>query len=105
MTAAVTLLPVYHRFCDIGILLLVVPWLIQELCYRPRWRAWFSLCLLGLLYFSWERRIPIDHLLGAQHKAAALLYFRGDALVVFVLSCTLLSEMFLYGRLRPTGTS
>lgn len=104
-TAAFTLLPVYHRFCDIGILLLVVPWLIQELCRRPRWQVWFSLGLLGLLYFSWERRIPIDHLSGVQLRIAAPLYFRGDALIVFLLSCTLLSEMFLYGRLRRTETS
>jgi hypothetical protein len=103
-TAAFTLLPVYHRFCDIGILFLVAPWLIRELCRGPRWQAWVSLCLLGLLYFSWERRIPIDHLSGTQLKVVAPLYFRGDALIVFVLACTLLSEMLMYGRLHRTET-
>jgi hypothetical protein len=102
--AALTLLPVYHRFCDIGILLLVSPWLIREFSHRPQWRAWFSLCLLGLLYFSWERRIHFDHLSGVQFKLAAPLYFRGDALLVFLLACTLLSEMLSYKRLRPVET-
>ena len=102
--AAFTLLPVYHRFCDIGILLLVIPWLIQELSRGLRWKAWFSLCLLGLLYFSWERRIHLDHLSGVQLKLAAPLYFRGDALLVFILACTLLSEMLTYKRFRPTET-
>ena len=102
-TAVVTLLPVYHRFCDIGILLLVFPWLLEELCRRPRWQAWFSLCLLGLLYFSWERRIPFDHLSGLQLKVAEPLYYRGDALIVFILACTLLSVMLTYMRARSTG--
>jgi hypothetical protein len=102
-TAALTLLPVYHRFCDIGILLLVIPWLLGELCSRPRWQAWFSLCLLGLLYFSWERRIPFHDLSGLQLKVAEPLYYRGDALIVFILACTLLSVMLTYTRLRPTA--
>jgi hypothetical protein len=103
-TAAMTLLPVYHRFCDIGILLLVIPWLIREFSHRPRWQAWFCLCLLGLLYFSWERRINLDHLSGMQFELAGFLYFRGDAFLVFILACTLLSEMLIDKRLRPTET-
>jgi hypothetical protein len=102
VTAALTLLPVYHRFCDIGILLLVTPWLIREFSRKPRWQAWFSLCLLGLLYFSWERRIHLDQLSGMQFELAGLLYFRGDALLVFILACTLLSETFAQGMSRPT---
>jgi hypothetical protein len=102
-TAVLTLLPVYHRFCDIGILLLVFPWLLGELCSRPRWQAWFSICLLGLLYFSWERRIPFERLSGSQLKIAEPLYYRGDALIIFILACTLLSVMLTYMRTRSTG--
>jgi len=65
--------------------------------------AWISLCLLGLLYFSWERRIHLDHLSGVQLKLAAPLYFRG-MLCSSSYWLHLLSEMLTYKRLRSTET-
>src|SRR5882757_2746697 len=92
--AALTLLPVYHRFCDIGVLLLAVPWVVQEFSQRPKWQALISAPLLALLYFSWERRIHIDQLAGVQLNVARFLYYRGDALLVVFLACVLLFAMY-----------
>jgi hypothetical protein len=95
--AVLTLLPVYHRFCDIGILLLAVPWVIQEFSQGPKWQAWLSAFLLALLYFSWERRIHLDQLAdirGIQLNVVRFLYYRGDALLVVLLACVLLSVMY-----------
>jgi hypothetical protein len=95
--AVLTLLPVYHRFCDIGVLLLAVPWIVQEFSQRPKWQALLSAPLLALLYFSWERRIHLDHLAGIQGlqlKVVRFLYYRGDALLVVLLACVLLSAMY-----------
>jgi len=91
--AALTLLPVYHRFCDIGVLLLAVPWVVQEFSQRPKWQALVSAPLLALLYFSWERRIHLDQLAGVQLNVARFLYYRGDALLVVFLACVLLIAM------------
>lgn len=92
--AALTLLPVYHRFCDIGILLLVAPWVIREIHRGARWQAIISLPILGALYFSWERRIHLDRFSGTGLKLIQFLYYRGDAVLVLVLACVLLSAMF-----------
>jgi hypothetical protein len=95
--AVLTLLPVYHRFCDIGVLLLAVPWVVQEFSQRPKWQALLSVPLLALLYFSWERRIHLDHLAGIQGlqlNVVRFLYYRGDALLVVLLACVLLSAMY-----------
>jgi hypothetical protein len=93
--AVLTLLPVYHRFCDIGVLLLVVPWVIQGFSERPKWQAFLSALLLALLYFSWERRINLDQLAGIQLNIVRFLYYRGDALLVVLLACVLLSAMYV----------
>jgi hypothetical protein len=53
--------------------------------------------LLALLYFSWERRIHLDQLAGIQGirlNVAQFLYYRGDALLVVLLACVLLSTMY-----------
>jgi hypothetical protein len=53
--------------------------------------------LLALLYFSWERRIHLDHLAGIQGlqlNVVRFLYYRGDALLVVLLACVLLSAMY-----------
>ena len=92
--AVLTLLPVYHRFCDIGILLLALPWVVQEFSQRPRWQSLLSAPLLALLYFSWERRIHLDHMVGIQLNVVRFLYYRGDALLVVLLACVLLSAMY-----------
>jgi len=91
--AVLTLLPVYHRFCDIGVLLLAVPWVVQEFSQRPKWKALLSASLLALLYFSWERRIHLDRWAGIQLDVVRFLYYRGDALLVVVLACVLLSAI------------
>jgi len=90
--ADLTLLPVYHRFCDIGVLLLVLPWVVRE--FSQRWQASLSALLLGLLYFSWERRINLDRLAGVPLDIVRFLYYRGDALLVVLLACVLLSAMY-----------
>jgi hypothetical protein len=95
--AVLTLLPVYHRFCDIGVLLLTVPWVVHEFSQRPKWQALISAPLLALLYFSWERRIHLDQLAGTpgvRVNVVRFLYYRGDALLVVLLACVLLSAMY-----------
>jgi len=95
--AVLTLLPVYHRFCDIGVLLLAVPWVVQEFSKRPKWQAILSAPVLALLYFSWERRIHLDQPAGTQGirlNVLRFLYYRGDALLVVLLACALLSAMY-----------
>jgi hypothetical protein len=97
--AVLTLLPVYHRFCDIGVLLLAVPWVLQGFSQRPKWQALLSALLLALLYFSWERRIHLDQLAGIrgiQLNVVRFLYYRGDALLVVLLACVLLSAMYAF---------
>ena len=93
--AVLTLLPVYHRFCDIGVLLLVVPWVVRGFSQRPRWQAFLSALLLALLYFSWERRIHLDQMAGIRLNIVRFLYYRGDALLVVLLACVLLSAMYV----------
>jgi hypothetical protein len=92
--AALTLLPVYHRFCDIGVLLVVVPWLVQGFSRNSNWQVWVSAALLALLYFSWERRIHLERLSGIVLDIVRFLYYRGDALLVVLLACVLLSAMY-----------
>jgi hypothetical protein len=92
--AALTLLPVYHRFCDIGVLLLAVPWVAQGFSERPRLQVILAVPLLALLYFSWERRIHLDRLAGVALNVVRFLYYRGDALLVVFLACLLLSAMY-----------
>jgi hypothetical protein len=102
--ASMTLLPVYHRFCDIGVLLLVVPWLLWEFSKRPSWQSWTSLPLLMLLYFSWERRIDLNLFHGKSLAVMRFLYYRGDPLLVLLLTCVLVSAMYASNR-RALRTS
>lgn len=96
--AAVTLLPVYHRFCDIGILLLIAPWLIREFSEGARWQAWVSLPMLATLYVSWERRIHLDRISGRALAPIEFLYYRGDAVIVLLLACVIVSSMLRIAR-------
>jgi hypothetical protein len=105
--AAITLLPVYHRFCDIGVLLIVVPWLLWELSKGPSWPSWTtwtSMLLLMLLYFSWERRINLNLFHGNSLAIMQFLYYRGDPLLVLLLACVLLSAMYASNR-HPLAAS
>ena len=92
--AALTLLPVYHRFCDIGVVLLVVPWVVQGFSQSARLQVFLSAPLLALLYFSWERRIHLDRLAGVGLDFVQFLYYRGDAFLVVLLACLLVSAMY-----------
>jgi hypothetical protein len=91
--APLTLLPVYHRFCDIGVLLLAAPWVLRQFASRPRWQAWAAAVLLLGLYFSWERRIHLDRFSGVAFHLIQFLYYRGDAVLVLLLTAALLSVM------------
>ena len=107
--AILSLLPVYHRFCDIGLVLFVIPWLIHSLSTHPRWHSWLSLPILFLLYFSWERRISLDHLRVPARHVVEFLYYRGDPLLLLALTCILLLAMYSVanqpdqGPWRPLG--
>jgi hypothetical protein len=92
--AVMTLLPTYHRFCDIGILLLAVPWVVRELTRQPRWHALLAAPILLLLYFSWERRIHLEKFSGVQLEIVKFFYYRGDAVLVALLACILISAMY-----------
>jgi hypothetical protein len=94
--SVLTLLPVYHRFCDIGVLLVAVPWLVHGFSRRPKWQVLVSALLLALLYFSWERRIHLDRFSGIGLDVVRFLYYRGDALLVVLLACVLLSAMYAF---------
>jgi hypothetical protein len=92
--AILTLMPVYHRFCDIGMILFVLPWIIQRFPSEMRWQPWLALPLVSLLYFSWERRIHIDSLSGTGHGVIQFLYYRGDPLLLLILTATLIAALY-----------
>jgi hypothetical protein len=71
-----------------------VPWLVQGFSRNSNWQVWVSAALLALLYFSWERRIHLDRLSGIGLDVVRFLYYRGDALLVVLLACVLLSAMY-----------
>lgn len=91
--AAMTLLPVYHRFCDIGVLLLIVPWLLWEFRRGARWQAWVALPMLCALYVSWERRIHLERIHGPALAPVEFLYYRSDALLVLLLAAVLVCAL------------
>jgi hypothetical protein len=92
--AVMTLLPVYHRFCDIGLVLFVVPWLIQQASQRTHRVAWAVAAIVGLLYFSWERRIHLENFSGWLLSCLQFLYFRGDAVLILLLAAILVSILY-----------
>ena len=87
--AIVSLLPVYHRFCDIGLMLFVVPWLIHRVTHNTAALDMAIAVVLGLLYFSWERRIHLERFHGTILRVVEFLYYRGDALLVLTLAVLL----------------
>jgi hypothetical protein len=101
VVAVMTLLPVYHRFCDIGLILFVIPWLIQRVPNRIRPTGWGVALLLGLLYFSWERRVHLDRLSGRLLDWSEFLYYRGDALLILILAGVLIATLYLESRAEP----
>jgi len=96
--AVLSLLPVYHRFCDIGLLILVLPWLIRRLAKRVDTLGVVVTIILGLLYFSWERRIHLDRLSGRTLRLVEFLYYRGDALLVLLLAALLVASFYRASR-------
>jgi hypothetical protein len=57
--------------------------------------------ILGLLYFSWERRINLDRLSGTMLRVVEFLYYRGDALLVLTLAALLVAAMYRESREEP----
>ena len=90
----VSLLPVYHRFCDIGLLLFVLPWLIRRLSRQIDVLGVTVSMIMGLLYFSWERRINLHRFSGGALRTLEFFYYRGDALLVFTLAVILVCMMY-----------
>lgn len=95
---AMTLLPVYHRFCDIGVLLLVVPWMLLEFRKGARWQAQVALPILLALYVSWERRVHLERIQGPALAPLEFLYYRGDAILVLLLAAVLVSALLQTAR-------
>jgi hypothetical protein len=91
--AVMSLLPVYHRFCDIGLLIFVLPWLIRRLARRVDILGVLVTIILGLLYFSWERRIHLDRLSGTVLRIVEFFYYRGDALLILTLAALLVAAI------------
>jgi len=89
-----TLLPVYHRFCDIGLVLFVFPLLIQKASRQMRVTGWTVTLILGLLYFSWERRMHLERLNGSLLRLLEFLYYRGDALLILILAVVLVANLY-----------
>jgi len=92
--AIMTLLPVYHRFCDIGLVLFVFPLLIQKASRQMRVTGWTVTLILGLLYFSWERRMHLERLNGSLLRLLEFLYYRGDALLILILAVVLVADLY-----------
>jgi hypothetical protein len=103
--AIMSLLPVYHRFCDSGLLLFALPWLIRKLSRQIDALGLCVFTIMGLLYFSWERRINLDRLSGAGQRLIEFLYYRGDALLVFTLAVVLVVAMFREAFADPERTA
>lgn len=99
--AAISLLPVYHRFCDIGLLILVLPWLIRRLSRRVDVAGVSVATILALLYFSWERRVHLDRFSGTVLRVVEFLYYRGDALLVLILAALLVAAFYRASEATP----
>lgn len=102
-TAVLTLLPVYHRFCDAGILLLAAPWVAAQLTRRFTIPACAALLLLLSLYVEWERRLHPQTFPGALRSIVQFAYFRGDATAVALLACVVVAALGLAARQRTPG--
>jgi len=98
--AIITLLPLYHRFCDVGLILFVIPWLIQRFSNQIRPSSWIVAPILGLLYFSWERRMHLDRLRGGLLRWSEFLYYRGDALLILILAGVLVTILYRESRTK-----
>jgi hypothetical protein len=98
-----TLVPVYHRFCDIGLVLFVLPWLIQQASQIRQRVAWAVAAIVGLLYFSWERRIRLENFSGWLLSCLQFLYFRGDAVLILLLAAILVSVLYRATREKDAG--
>jgi len=98
--AAFTLLPVYHRFYDAILLLLVLPWTVTALQRREAVpAATASLLLVAATYFTWARHLP-ERIRGVEGLAepSSLLGFlthRADAIETLAL-CVVLTTTLLY---------
>jgi len=103
--AVLSLLPVYHRFCDIGLLLFVLPWLIRRLSRRIDVLGLSVTLIMGLLYFSWERRVDIHRYSGVALRVVEFFYFRGDALLVLVLATLLVTAMYRDASATPNRSA
>jgi Glycosyltransferase family 87 len=104
VTAAFTLLPVYHRQYDSVILLAAVPWIFETLATQSRRVvAWLALLAIVFNWVVWEWYLPA-HLLDSGGQSASLLSFithRFHALLAFLL-VLLLSFLLIKETGRPS---
>jgi hypothetical protein len=60
--------------------------------------------MLAALYVSWERRIHLGSITGAARAPIAFLYYRGDAILVLLLACVLVTALLQTTHLRDHMT-
>ncbi len=99
---AVGMLTTYHRAHDAIVLLLLLPWLANQLRARTRqWQSWALLALYALL--SAGPSVPwIGSLVASAHPFLAFLVLRQAALAQLALTAVLLSLLF---RAQPRFTA
>ena len=94
-TAALTLLPVYHRSYDALLLVLAVPWtLVAMRTHRQRFVAWPALILIAASTVIWARHLPVRwrgvHGIEQPVSLLGFLTHRTHALMVLALAILLL---------------
>ena len=98
-TAALTLLPVYHRSYDALLLVMALPWALPatRIATRIRHQAVFAWCALLLIAAStilWARHLPVRWrgVHGVEQRASLIgfLSHRTHALLVLALAILLL---------------
>jgi len=71
-----------------------LPWLIRRLSRQIDVLGVTVSMIMGLLYFSWERRINLHRFSGGALRTLEFFYYRGDALLVFTLAVILVCMMY-----------
>ena len=103
-TAALTLLPVYHRSYDALLLVLALPWVLLALRTQyQRLVAWIALLLIAASTILWARHLPVRwrgiHGVEQPASLAGFLTHRTHALIVLALAI-----LFLVSLLRNQET-